>query len=104
MDLAADTNALDARCSTLLRFPLRPQRYSPQTFVTNTNEKTVEVNQMKRIELSDVTSNLLVLSSVMLAFTPFILGDRLVLIAESALREGAVMCNEFSTYLIKLLS
>ena len=59
---------------------------------------------MKKIELTDVTSNLLAVSSVMLAFMPFILGDQLVLIAQSALRESAIMCNEFSTFLVKLLS
>jgi hypothetical protein len=59
---------------------------------------------MKRVELTDATSSLLVLSSVMLAFTPFLLGDRLGLIAQGAIREGAIMFNEMSTYLIKLLS
>jgi hypothetical protein len=59
---------------------------------------------MKRIEMSDVASNLLVVSSVMLAITPFMLGDRLVLIASSMLREGTIMLNQLSTYLTSLLS
>ena len=59
---------------------------------------------MKKIEITDVTSNLLVFSSVMLAFMPFILGDKLVLIAQSAIRESAIMCNEFSTFLVRMLS
>lgn len=59
---------------------------------------------MKRVELTDVSSNLLVISSVLVAVTPFLLGDRLVLIAGSAMREGSIMLNELSTYLIKLLS
>jgi hypothetical protein len=59
---------------------------------------------MKKIEITDVTSNLLVFSSVILAFMPFILGDRLVPIAESAIRESTIMCNEFSTFLLKMLS
>jgi hypothetical protein len=59
---------------------------------------------MKKIEMSDVASNLLVVSSVMLAITPFMLGDRLVLIASSMLREGTIMLNQLSTYLTGLLS
>ena len=59
---------------------------------------------MKKIEITDVTSNLLVFSSVILAFMPFILGDQLVPIAEGAIRESAIMCNEFSTFLVKMLS
>jgi hypothetical protein len=66
--------------------------------------KTIEVDPMKKIEIADVTSNLLIFSSVMLASLPFILGDQLAVIAESAMRESAVMCNEFSTFLVKLLS
>jgi len=64
----------------------------------------IEENGMKRIEMSDVASNLLVVSSVMLAITPFMLGDRLVLIASSMLREGTIMLNQLSTYLTSLLS
>ena len=59
---------------------------------------------MKKFEMSDVASNLLVVSSVMLAITPFILGDRLVLIASSMFREGTIMFNQLSTYLTSLLS
>jgi hypothetical protein len=59
---------------------------------------------MKKIEITDVASNLLVFSSVMLAALPFMLGDQLVVIAESAFRESAIMCNEFSTFLVKILS
>lgn len=59
---------------------------------------------MKKIEIADVASNLLVFSSVMLAALPFILGDQLATVTESAIRESAVMCNEFSTFLVKLLS
>jgi hypothetical protein len=40
---------------------------------------------------------------VMLAFVPFILGDQLVPIAQNAMREVAIMCNEFSTFLMRLL-
>ena len=59
---------------------------------------------MKKLELSDVTSNLLAVSSVTVAITPFLLGDRLVLIVSSALRQLAVVMNETNTYLMQLLS
>ena len=59
---------------------------------------------MKRIELADIGSNLLMLSSVTVAILPFMLGDRLILIAASALRQSGIMFNEFSTYVTKLLS
>ena len=59
---------------------------------------------MKKIEFTDVTSNLLLLSSLIFAALPFFLGDQLTLIAQSALRESAIMCNQFSTFLFGLLS
>ncbi|HTG91931.1 MAG TPA: hypothetical protein VL866_05055 [Pyrinomonadaceae bacterium] len=54
---------------------------------------------MKNLEWSDATSNLLIFSSVLLAFTPFVLGDQLVLIASSAIKEGGVMIDQFGAYL-----
>ncbi|HEV8371550.1 MAG TPA: hypothetical protein VGQ39_26665 [Pyrinomonadaceae bacterium] len=59
---------------------------------------------MKRLEMTDITSNLLATSSVLLAITPFLLGDRLVFIVTSALRECTFMFNEFSSYITKVLS
>jgi hypothetical protein len=59
---------------------------------------------MKRFELSQSVSNLLLFSSVLLAATPFVLGDRLVLIVGTAMRECAVMFDQFSAYLTRLVS
>jgi hypothetical protein len=59
---------------------------------------------VKKIELSESVSNLLLVSSVMLAFTPFLLGDRLILIVTGAMKEGAVMIDQFGTFLTKLVS
>ena len=59
---------------------------------------------MKRLELSESVSNLLLLSSVLLAFTPFVLGDRLLLIVSGAMKEGAIMIDQFGAYLTFLLS
>lgn len=59
---------------------------------------------MKRIEIADATSNLLVLSAVIVATLPFLLGDQLVMIASDALRQSTIMLNEFSIYVTHLLS
>ena len=59
---------------------------------------------MKKLELSDTTSNLLVVSSVLLAMTPFLLGDQLVVIVTGFMKEASVMIDQFSDYLIRLLS
>jgi hypothetical protein len=54
---------------------------------------------MKNFEWSDATSNLLIVTSVLLALTPVVLGDQLVLIASSAVKEGGVMIDQFGAYL-----
>jgi hypothetical protein len=59
---------------------------------------------MKRLELSDVTSNLLLGSSVMMAFVPFVLGDRLGFFVSSAMRECTVLMDQFSTFVVQMLS
>lgn len=59
---------------------------------------------MKNSEWSEATSNFLVVSSVLLALTPFLLGDQLVVIITGFLRESSVMIDRFSDYLISLLS
>lgn len=59
---------------------------------------------MKKSELSDAASNLLIVGSVSVAFTPFLLGDRLVLIVGGFLKEGGVLIDQFSNYLIWLVS
>lgn len=59
---------------------------------------------MKKSDLSDAASNLLIVGSVSLAFAPFLLGDRLVLIVGGFLKEGGVLIDQFSNYLIWLAS
>jgi len=54
---------------------------------------------MKNLEWSDATSNLLIVSSILLAVTPMVLGDQLVLIVTSAMKEGGVMIDQFGAYL-----
>ena len=59
---------------------------------------------MKRVELSDISSNVLLISSVMVALTPLLLGDRLVLLAQNGLTELSIFINELSTFVMKALS
>jgi hypothetical protein len=59
---------------------------------------------MKKNEFSELASNLLIVGSVSLAFTPFLLGDRLVLIVTGLMKEGGVMFDQLSNYLVWLVS
>ena len=59
---------------------------------------------MKKIEMSETASNLLVVSSVTVAVIPFVLGDNLMLVVNSLMREGMVIFDQISNYLMWLAS
>ena len=59
---------------------------------------------MKKNEFSEMASNLLIVGSVSLAFMPFLLGDRLILIVTDLMQEGGLMINQFGDYLTWLIS
>jgi hypothetical protein len=59
---------------------------------------------MKKNEFSELASNLLIIGSVSLAFTPFLLGDQLALIVSGLMKECGVMFDQFSNYLVWLVS
>ena len=59
---------------------------------------------MKRVELSDLSSNLLLISSVMVALAPFLLGDQLVLLAQNGFTQLSVLFNEMSSFVMKAVS
>ena len=59
---------------------------------------------MKKNEFSEIASNLLIIGSVSLAFAPFVLGDRLILVVTGLMKEGGVMFNQVSNYLTWLVS
>ena len=59
---------------------------------------------MKKNEFSEFGSNLLIVGSVSLAFMPFLLGDHLVPFVTGLLKEGGVMIDQFSNYLVWLVS
>jgi hypothetical protein len=59
---------------------------------------------MKKNEFSELASNLLIVGSVSLAFTPFLLGDRLVWVVTGLMREGGIMIDQVGNYLTWLIS
>lgn len=59
---------------------------------------------MRKSDLSDTASNMLIVGSVSLAIAPFVLGDRLVLIVAGFMKEGGVMLDQFSNYVLYLFS
>lgn len=59
---------------------------------------------MRKLDLSDAASNLLIVGSVSLAFAPFVLGDRLVLIVAGLMKDGGVLIDQFSNYVLWLFS
>ena len=59
---------------------------------------------MKKNEVSEAVSNMLIFSSVSVAFLPFVLGDRLIPIVTGFMRDGGMLINQFSDYLWWLVS
>ena len=59
---------------------------------------------MKKNEFSEAASNLLIFGSVSLAFTPLLLGDRLILVVSGFMQDGGVMIDQVSNYLYWLVS
>ena len=59
---------------------------------------------MKKNDLSEAASNMLIFSSVSVALVPFLLGDRLIPIVGGFVREGALMLNHLSDYVWWLVS
>ena len=59
---------------------------------------------MKKNELSEAASNMLIFSSVSVALTPFLLGDRLIPILSGFVRDGGILIDQVSNYVWWLLS
>jgi len=59
---------------------------------------------MKKNEFSEIASSLLMVGSVSLAFMPFLLGDRLILVVSGMMQEGGLMINQFGDYVTWLIS
>jgi hypothetical protein len=73
-------------------------------FAAKSPAKFAEGLPMKKSDLSEATSNLLIFGSVSLALAPFLLGDRLVLVVTGLMKEGGVMLDQFTNYVSWLLS
>jgi hypothetical protein len=63
-----------------------------------------EVETMKKNELSEATSNILIFSSVSVALTPFLLGDRLIPVLSGFVRDGGILIDQVSNYVWWLVS
>jgi hypothetical protein len=59
---------------------------------------------MKKNEFSELASNLLIFGSISLAFMPFLLGDRLILVVTGLMKESGVMIDQVGNYLAWLVS
>ena len=59
---------------------------------------------MKKHDLSEPASNLLIFSSVTVALMPFVLGDQLLVVVSGLMREGGLLVNQFSDYVLWLVS
>jgi len=59
---------------------------------------------MKKNEFSELVSNLLIVGSVSVAFMPFLLGDQLIPVVTGFMKDGGVMIDQFSNYLVWLVS
>ena len=59
---------------------------------------------MKKSDLSDAASNLLIFGSVTVAFMPFLLGDRLILVVSGFMEQGSVMLTQLTNYVSWLVS
>ena len=55
-------------------------------------------------DVSSLFSNLLIVSAVVAASAPLLLGDQLVLIASGVFRQGAILLQEVSISLQRLFS
>ena len=59
---------------------------------------------MKKNDVSEAVSNMLIFSSVSVALVPFVLGDRLIPIVTGFMRDGGTMLSQFSNYVQWLFS
>ena len=59
---------------------------------------------MKKSDLSESASNLLIFSSVTVALTPFLLGDQLLVVVNGLVHEGGLLITQLSDYVSWLVS
>lgn len=59
---------------------------------------------MKKNDLSEAASNMLIFSSISVALVPFLLGDRLIPVLSGFMRDGGLLLNQVSDYVYWLFS
>ena len=59
---------------------------------------------MKKNDLSEAASNVLIMFSVSVAMMPFVLGDQLIPVLSGFLKEGGVMVDQVCAYVLWLVS
>lgn len=59
---------------------------------------------MKKHDLSEAASNMLIFSSVTVALTPFLLGDQLLVVLNGLMEQGGSLINQFGDYVMWLVS
>ena len=59
---------------------------------------------MKKHDLSEAASNVLIMFSVSVALMPFVLGDQLIPVLSGFMKEGGVLLDQFSNYVSWLFS
>lgn len=59
---------------------------------------------MKKHDLSEAASNVLIMFSVSVALMPFVLGDQLIPVLSGFMKEGGVMVDQVCAYVLWLVS
>jgi hypothetical protein len=59
---------------------------------------------MKKHDLSEAASNMLIFSSVTVALMPFLLGDHLLVLVSGLMHESGLLISQFSDYVSWLVS
>lgn len=59
---------------------------------------------MKKTDLSEAASNVLIFSSVTVALMPFLLGDQLLVLVGGFMQEGGLLVTQFNDYVMWLVS
>ena len=82
------------------------RREKPDMFELSSNEAFSPQRRepKKKLEISELGSNLLLFSSIAIALTPFLLGDHLSLLVAGFTRDCLFGLSQFGDYLVGLLS
>lgn len=71
---------------------------------TRTHNSRPRVWLMKKNDLSEAASNLLIFSSVTVALMPFLLGDQLIPFLNGFMKDGGALVDQVTSYVMWLFS